>query len=119
MSRPSLFASGVTFLIKGYRTVLSPLLGPRCRFSPTCSQYALDAVRLHGGLVGTRLAIRRIMRCHPLGGHGYDPVPEPEKAGRREQNEPPGQAKSLTPAKEANEQGMLDDQPDRQSYRQP
>lgn len=71
----SLAARGAVLLIRGYQLVLSPLLGPNCRFQPTCSQYALEAVRLHGGLKGSWLAIRRVMRCHPWGGHGYDPVP--------------------------------------------
>jgi uncharacterized protein len=62
-------------LIKLYQWVLSPLLGPKCRYTPTCSQYALEAFRKYGPLKGGWLAIRRISRCHPWGGHGYDPVP--------------------------------------------
>lgn len=66
--------------IHAYRLVLSPLLGPRCRFQPTCSGYALEALDKHGPLKGTWLAMRRLSRCHPvrwLGGRdGYDPVPE-------------------------------------------
>jgi putative membrane protein insertion efficiency factor len=58
-----------------YRYTLSPLLGPRCRYEPTCSVYALEALREHGALRGSWLAVRRIARCHPWGGHGYDPVP--------------------------------------------
>lgn len=60
-----------------YRVTLSPLLGGHCRFIPTCSQYGLDAYRIHGPLRGSWLTLRRIARCHPLGGHGYDPVPLP------------------------------------------
>lgn len=60
-----------------YRVTLSPLLGSHCRFIPTCSQYGLDAYRLHGPCRGTWLTLRRIARCHPFGGHGYDPVPLP------------------------------------------
>lgn len=60
-----------------YRRLVSPLLPPRCRFHPTCSHYALQALRLHGPLRGTRLAAGRILRCHPLNPGGYDPVPEP------------------------------------------
>jgi uncharacterized protein len=56
---------------------LSPLLGPSCRFLPTCSEYALDALRAHGALRGTWLALRRFCRCHPWGGFGHDPVPPP------------------------------------------
>jgi len=62
-------------LISLYRYGISPLLPPRCRFQPTCSAYALEAVRRHGPLRGGLLASRRVLRCHPWGGHGYDPVP--------------------------------------------
>jgi uncharacterized protein len=62
-------------LIGVYQWTLSPLLGPRCRYLPSCSDYARDAVGLHGPLRGSWLAMRRICRCHPLGGSGYDPVP--------------------------------------------
>ena len=61
--------------IRGYQLVLSPLIGPRCRYLPTCSEYAQDAIRTHGAARGTLLTVRRIARCHPLGGSGYDPVP--------------------------------------------
>jgi putative membrane protein insertion efficiency factor len=63
-------------LIRVYQWTLSPVLGPRCRYLPTCSDYAREAVRLHGSAFGSWLALRRICRCHPLGGSGYDPVPE-------------------------------------------
>jgi putative membrane protein insertion efficiency factor len=62
-------------LIKLYQWILSPLLGPKCRFTPTCSHYAIEALKKHGFFRGGWLAIRRISRCHPWGGHGYDPVP--------------------------------------------
>lgn len=58
-----------------YRACISPLKPPTCRFTPTCSQYAVEALRKHGPLRGTYLALRRILRCHPWGGSGYDPVP--------------------------------------------
>ncbi|MCQ2114288.1 MAG: membrane protein insertion efficiency factor YidD [Bacteroidaceae bacterium] len=58
-----------------YRRCISPLLPPSCRFTPTCSEYALEALRKHGPLKGTLLAIWRILRCNPWGGSGYDPVP--------------------------------------------
>ncbi|HYZ25998.1 MAG TPA: membrane protein insertion efficiency factor YidD [Geminicoccaceae bacterium] len=58
-----------------YRWVISPLLGPSCRYLPTCSEYALDALREHGVWRGGGLAVWRIGRCHPWGGSGYDPVP--------------------------------------------
>ena len=72
------FSFGLRALIKAYKYLISPLLGPSCRYSPTCSDYALDAIRLHGPLRGAWLGLRRIARCHPWGRHGYDPVPSPE-----------------------------------------
>ncbi|MBK0065226.1 MULTISPECIES: membrane protein insertion efficiency factor YidD [unclassified Acinetobacter] len=63
------------WLIRFYQIALSPLLGPRCRYMPTCSQYALEAVHLHGAIKGSWLAFNRVCRCHPWGGSGYDPVP--------------------------------------------
>lgn len=59
-----------------YRMVISPMLPPTCRYTPTCSQYAIDAIKRHGSLKGLYLAVKRILRCHPWGGSGYDPVPE-------------------------------------------
>lgn len=62
-------------LIRFYQLAISPWLAPRCRFAPTCSHYAIQAVRRHGALRGGWLALKRILRCHPWGGSGYDPVP--------------------------------------------
>jgi putative membrane protein insertion efficiency factor len=62
-------------LIKFYQVVISPVLGPKCRFTPTCSQYAAEALKKHGVLKGGWLAVKRISRCRPGGGTGYDPVP--------------------------------------------
>ena len=62
-------------LIRFYQYAISPMLPPRCRYQPTCSQYAIEAVRKYGALKGGWLAARRIGRCHPWGGSGYDPVP--------------------------------------------
>jgi len=62
-------------MIRTYQRLLSPVLGRNCRFSPTCSRYAIDALQTYGLVKGFVLAIRRIGRCHPLGGSGYDPVP--------------------------------------------
>ena len=62
-------------LIRFYQYALSPMLPPRCRYQPTCSQYAIEAVRNYGALKGGWLAAKRIGRCHPWGGSGYDPVP--------------------------------------------
>jgi putative membrane protein insertion efficiency factor len=61
--------------IQSYRLLLSPLLGPACRYQPTCSSYALEAIARHGPWRGARLAARRVLRCHPLRPGGYDPVP--------------------------------------------
>jgi putative membrane protein insertion efficiency factor len=67
-----------------YRYGISPLMPARCRFQPTCSQYALEALAQHGALKGLGLAVRRILRCHPWGGYGYDPVPcEQVKSGAK------------------------------------
>lgn len=62
-----------------YRYAISPVIPSRCRYTPTCSEYALEALECHGPLKGSWLAIKRIGRCHPWGKHGYDPVPEPCK----------------------------------------
>ena len=61
--------------IRLYQLALSPLIGPACRFEPTCSQYAIEAVERHGPLRGVWLVAKRLGRCHPLGDHGYDPLP--------------------------------------------
>ncbi len=58
-----------------YRYVISPIKPPTCRYTPTCSQYAVEAIQKHGPFKGLVLAIKRVLRCHPWGGHGYDPVP--------------------------------------------
>lgn len=63
-------------LIKAYRLLLSPYLPATCRYAPTCSAYGVEAIRRHGPLGGLWLALRRVARCHPWGGSGYDPVPE-------------------------------------------
>ncbi len=72
-------ADFVTFilkaLIKVYRYVVSPYLPANCRYQPTCSAYALEALQNHGPVKGSWLTVRRLARCHPWGGHGYDPVP--------------------------------------------
>ncbi len=61
--------------IKTYQIIISPLLGPSCRFTPTCSQYAVEAIQKYGPVKGSWLSIKRIIKCHPWGGSGYDPVP--------------------------------------------
>lgn len=62
-------------LIRLYQWVISPILGPKCRYQPTCSHYAVEAVKKHGPFRGFWLAVRRLARCHPWGGSGWDPVP--------------------------------------------
>lgn len=62
-------------LVRAYRVAITPLLGVNCRFQPTCSTYAIEALRRHGIVRGSALAARRIARCHPWGGSGFDPVP--------------------------------------------
>lgn len=63
--------------VRFYRRAISPLTPPSCRYTPTCSAYALEALERHGSLRGAWLALRRILSCHPWGGHGFDPVPSP------------------------------------------
>ncbi|MFM7217583.1 MAG: membrane protein insertion efficiency factor YidD [Bacteroidota bacterium] len=62
-------------LIRFYQSAISPLLRSSCRFDPTCSHYGLQAIRKYGPFKGGYLTLRRLLRCHPWGGHGYDPVP--------------------------------------------
>ena len=65
----------IQFLIRSYQVTISPYLGDHCRFTPSCSAYAMEAVQKHGALKGSWLAVRRIGRCHPFCDGGYDPVP--------------------------------------------
>lgn len=71
----TLAAHAVRGLIRGYQLTLSPWLGDCCRFHPSCSHYAMEAVRTHGALKGSWLAARRVCRCHPFNAGGFDPVP--------------------------------------------
>jgi putative membrane protein insertion efficiency factor len=84
----SLGAKVLLALVSFYRYVVSPALhwamGPRCRFQPSCSCYAADALRMHGARHGGWLALRRVLRCHPFHPGGFDPVPPPEQAARVE-----------------------------------
>ena len=73
---PSLILIAV---LRGYQLFVSPLIGSRCRFHPTCSQYSIEALRSHGALVGTWLTLRRLRRCHPLHPGGFGPVPTKKK----------------------------------------
>lgn len=63
------------WLIRGYQRFISPLLGPHCRFTPTCSQYGVEAISRFGFVKGGWLTLKRVLRCHPLNDGGHDPVP--------------------------------------------
>ncbi len=97
---------GVTFLrgaIRAYQLTLSPLIGRHCRYLPTCSAYAMDAVETHGAIKGAWLAVKRVGRCHPWGGSGYDPVPGAHERCDTSTNKPtnpktiPGEKKNSVP----------------------
>lgn len=70
-----MFNKIILFPIKGYQKFISPMLGPHCRFTPTCSEYAVQAIEQHGIMRGLFLATRRVFKCHPLHQGGIDPVP--------------------------------------------
>ena len=77
-------------ILRGYKRWISPMLPHACRFVPTCSEYALEAVELHGALRGSWLAVARLLRCHPFGGSGYDPVPAGNRSSSCSSVHPPG-----------------------------
>ncbi|QSE96912.1 membrane protein insertion efficiency factor YidD [Fulvivirga lutea] len=79
LSIKGVFSAILVFIIRVYQYTISPLLGANCRYTPTCSKYAVEAIQVWGPLKGGWLAIKRISSCHPWGGHGYDPVPEREE----------------------------------------
>jgi putative membrane protein insertion efficiency factor len=70
-----ILAFPLILLVRIYQLILSPLMPPVCRFQPTCSHYMIESLKVWGPLKGTYLGVKRIMRCHPWGGHGHDPVP--------------------------------------------
>ena len=76
-----MFKRGLIGAIRFYQRAVSPLSGPSCRFTPTCSEFAVGAIGRYGALSGGWLAFKRILRCRPFGGQGYDPVPEVEVGG--------------------------------------
>ena len=85
--RKALLAWPFIIMIKAYRYLLSPLLGVNCRFAPSCSAYAIEAIERYGALRGGALTVKRMGRCHPLGGSGFDPVPDlPPKAMKASKN---------------------------------
>lgn len=75
-------------LIRGYQLVVAPVLGPRCRHLPSCSEYTSEAIAVHGPVRGAWLGFRRILRCHPWGTSGYDPVPGTDDAECRDGSRP-------------------------------
>ena len=79
--RPGPLAGALIMLIRGYQRWVSPLLGPRCRFYPSCSAYAVEALRLHGAVRGSALTAWRLLRCQPFHPGGFDPVPPPRRRG--------------------------------------
>jgi putative membrane protein insertion efficiency factor len=82
------YESCVRAALRAYKLTLSPLIGRQCRFLPTCSEYAADVLIGHGPWRGGYLAARRLCRCHPWGGSGYDPAPPPRKAAKEETGGP-------------------------------
>ena len=82
--RLSAAAGVLVLLLNGYRRFISPLLAERCRFYPSCSAYALEAVQVHGAVRGSWLAVRRLSRCHPFHAGGLDPVPAPRRKAETE-----------------------------------
>lgn len=70
-------------IVRFYQYAISPLFPPACRYTPTCSQYTLEAIKVHGALKGARLGFKRISSCHPWGGSGYDPVPPKEEKTKK------------------------------------
>jgi uncharacterized protein len=93
-------ASVLIGLIAGYRRFVSPLLGPRCRFYPSCSAYALEAIQVHGAARGTWLALRRLSRCHPFHPGGLDHVPPRRTGAPAVLAEPAGQRPAADSASE-------------------
>ncbi|KLN98116.1 membrane protein insertion efficiency factor YidD [Moellerella wisconsensis] len=83
-SSPSLGSKLLISLIRGYQLVISPMLGPRCRFNPTCSYYGIEALRRFGMIKGSWLTAKRILKCHPLHAGGDDPVPPKKNDDNRE-----------------------------------
>lgn len=79
-------ARALLSLIRFYRRAISPLTPPSCRFTPTCSAYAELAVERYGARRGGWIALKRLLRCHPFGGSGYDPVPDRDLADTRDEN---------------------------------
>ncbi|RJF89231.1 membrane protein insertion efficiency factor YidD [Oleomonas cavernae] len=86
-----LLAAVLSLPVLIWRYLISPAMPPACRYLPSCSEYSLEALRVHGPIRGSYLTVRRLARCHPWGGHGYDPVPPRNRAARHSCC-PPGSA---------------------------
>lgn len=99
-------------LIHFYQRAISAKTPPSCRFTPTCSAYAIEALERFGVIRGSLLAIWRILRCNPWGGHGYDPVPEKKERKRRRKNG--GRKQKLSPAKQDSPTDRKTESPDNQ-----
>ncbi|MFL2844056.1 MAG: membrane protein insertion efficiency factor YidD [Alphaproteobacteria bacterium] len=82
----SLLVKLCIFLINLYKKLISPFLMKSCRYEPTCSSYSLEAFKRFGFMIGLKLTVKRIIRCHPWGGHGYDPVPSFEDIDKIKRN---------------------------------
>ncbi|MEM6298826.1 MAG: membrane protein insertion efficiency factor YidD [Bacteroidota bacterium] len=78
-----MFKSILIGVVRFYQGAISPFFPAACRYDPTCSQYMVEAIQKHGAIRGTWLGLKRISRCHPWGGCGHDPVPEPKKSIKR------------------------------------
>lgn len=76
LRRFKMFSSILILVLKIYKRVISPLLPPACRFTPTCSSYAIEAIERHGAIKGLSLSLGRLLKCHPFNNGGHDPVPE-------------------------------------------
>ena len=101
----------LTALIRFYQMAISPWTPPSCRYTPTCSAYALEAIQVHGAAQGSWLALKRLASCHPWGGHGYDPVPPRPKGVRS--------AEALAGPAELTQKAATGVQPDRLTSRDP
>ena len=93
----------LVYLIRGYQQYISPRHGPRCRFIPTCSQYAIEAIETHGALKGSALAVWRILRCNPFSKGGYDPVPPKRERLKQTACDPEGSPHLPFPRKDKND----------------
>jgi len=71
----NIFVIIIVKIIRLYQLIISPFIGPNCRYSPTCSKYSIESFKKHGLIKGGKLSIKRILSCHPFGNSGYDPVP--------------------------------------------